>query len=77
MFLSLQEDLDLTGPCKSTILSLDLQKKWQIFSSKELPLEGKVTLSPEYYIDRLGNVMVTYFLNSMETVILFPWKLLI
>ncbi|EEB13246.1 Disheveled-associated activator of morphogenesis, putative [Pediculus humanus corporis] len=52
------EELDLTAPNKASMLSLPLEKKWQIYCSRKRDREGETDLShlPEHYIERVESV---------------------
>ncbi|ODM93937.1 Disheveled-associated activator of morphogenesis 1 [Orchesella cincta] len=56
----LEEELDLSLPNKTAMLSLPIEKKWQIYCSRKHESENSslVSFSPEYYIDRVNNLMV-------------------
>ncbi|XP_065343760.1 disheveled-associated activator of morphogenesis 1 [Cloeon dipterum] len=53
-FAELVEELDLTAPNKAAMLSLPLEKKWQIYCSRKKDEEGETDLNqpPEHYIER-------------------------
>ncbi|CAL8090724.1 unnamed protein product [Orchesella dallaii] len=58
-FAELVEELDLSLPNKTAMLSLPIEKKWQIYCSRKHESENSslVSFSPEYYIDRVNNLM--------------------
>ena len=64
-FAELVEELDLTAPNKAAMLSLPPQKKWQIYCSRKIPIEGvddptlsPVPPSPEHYIERFKDMAI-------------------
>ena len=60
---SVQEELDLSAPNKAAMLSLPLEKKWQIWTSRRGTDQADTNLSnnPEDYTDRLRDIaMVSY-----------------
>ncbi|KAK6621340.1 Disheveled-associated activator of morphogenesis 1 [Polyplax serrata] len=54
-FAEFVEELDLTALNKASMLSLPLEKKWQIYCSRKRDQEGETDLShvPEHYIERV------------------------
>lgn len=64
LFAELVEELDLTEPNKTAMLSLPPQKKWQIYCSRKTPLDAtdstastiNVPPSPTHYVDRLRDM---------------------
>ena len=53
-----QEELDLSAPNKAAMLSLPLEKKWQIWTSRRGTDQADTNLSnnPEDYTDRLRDI---------------------
>lgn len=63
-----QEELDLSAPNKAAMLSLPLEKKWQIWTSRRGTDQADTNLSnnPEDYTDRLRDIgMVSYYLGLL------------
>lgn len=62
MFLSFQEELDLTAPNKAAMLSLPSQKKWQIYCSRKgSDSTTDLNHAPEHYIERLQTLATVRF----------------
>jgi hypothetical protein len=55
IFLAFQEELDLSAPNKTAMLSLPKEKKWQIYCSQKGSLGSDTGLSndPEFYIEQV------------------------
>ena len=68
----MQEELDLSAPNKAAMLSLPLEKKWQIWTSRRGTDQADTNLSnnPEDYTDRLRDLAMVsdlgYRLNTMD-----------
>ncbi|CAG7828896.1 unnamed protein product [Allacma fusca] len=57
-FAEFVEELDLTAVNKNAMLSLPINKKWQIYSSrKNNETDTLLSFSPEYFIDRISAFM--------------------
>lgn len=50
-----KDELDLTAPNKAAMLSLPIEKKWQIYCSRKKNLETEENEShqPEHYVERV------------------------
>ncbi len=55
LYYSSQEELDLSAPNKSAMLSLPNEKKWQIYCSQKMGHKTDSSLSndPQFYIDKV------------------------
>ena len=63
-----QEELDLSAPNKTAMLSLPKEKKWLIYCSQKGTLGSDTGLSndPEYYIEIVNKLSGTEFSMEME-----------
>ena len=69
MRLFLQEELDLSAPNKAAMLSLPLEKKWQIWTSRRGTDQADTNLSnnPEDYTNRLRDIaMVSLSIQTLK-----------
>ncbi|KAK2706666.1 hypothetical protein QYM36_014640 [Artemia franciscana] len=68
-FLDVIDELDLAGPKKAAMLSLPLEKKWQIYldrTNKELDRDNE-TIHPEQYIERVQAISGLPYPTEDET----------
>ncbi|KAL0266624.1 UNVERIFIED_CONTAM: hypothetical protein PYX00_009117 [Menopon gallinae] len=67
-FAEFVEELDLTAPNKAAMLSLPLEKKWQIYCSRKKDQDGETDLShlPEHYIERVEALSKLSFPSDNE-----------
>jgi len=68
-FAELVEELDLSAPNKAAMLSLPIEKKWQIWASRRGAAEESSTglsSNPEDYTARLQELAMLHFPPSME-----------
>uniref|UniRef100_A0A8C2REI2 Disheveled-associated activator of morphogenesis 2 n=1 Tax=Capra hircus TaxID=9925 RepID=A0A8C2REI2_CAPHI len=59
VFVSLQDELDLTDKNREAVFALPPEKKWQIYCSKKKEQEDPNKLAtswPDYYIDRINSM---------------------
>ena len=65
MASTLQEELDLSAPNKAAMLSLPLEKKWQIWTSRRGTEQADTNLSnnPEDYTARLRDLAMVRKIN--------------
>lgn len=70
-FAELVEELDLSAPNKEAMLSLPLEKKWQIWTSRRGTEQADTNLSnnPEDYTNRLRDLAMLQFPNSSEEMV--------
>ena len=66
----MQEELDLSAPNKAAMLSLPLEKKWQIWTSRRGAVDGSsstgLSSDPEDYTVRLQELAMQHFPASLE-----------
>lgn len=76
-FAELVEELDLTEPNKTAMLSLPPEKKWQIYCSRKTPFDGdtidgtgppiNVPPSPTHYLSRLRDMALQLKLTNEDS----------
>ena len=66
--LIFQEELDLSAPNKTAMLSLPKEKKWQIYCSQKGSLGNETGLSndPESYIENVNHLSGQEFAHELE-----------
>ena len=67
-FFVFQEELDLSAPNKTAMLSLPKEKKWQIYCSQKGSLGNETGLSndPEFYIEIVTRLSGLEFSHDLE-----------
>ena len=67
-FFRFQEELDLSAPNKTAMLSLPKEKKWQIYCSQKGALGNETGLSndPESYIENVNHLSGQEFAHELE-----------
>ncbi|KAK2825822.1 hypothetical protein Q5P01_020036 [Channa striata] len=67
MFTELVDELDLTEEHRNTMFAMPAEKKWHIYCSKKMEIEGNKGASswPEFYIDQLRSIAARKTLLSL------------